>query len=299
MLYSISRDYGIPSLVRIVTDDAIEAIIATGWLGLQTSDIDRVNNGPFEWSLEDSVLLTIINPVTASVNPGAAKYVNLFSVFPDLQSLNPITTIIPNLQNVVAHAGGGQALAYPLNLGINVVTVVATAGDSVLLPANVVGQTVIVTNTGANSLNIFPFLGDNINNLGINVPYPLAPQATAEFLGVDNSDWRTTASGGYASTQGLTAHSGGGQASATQLNIGVNVVTVVVTTNDSVVLPTTVLGKTVIVQNAGGAALNVFPAVGNSINQLGANVAIQMIINSRAIFIGTQPTAWVSIIQSG
>jgi len=192
MLYSIYRDYGIPSLVRITTDDAIETIIAGGWLAAQEADIEIANNGPFEWSPGDSVLLTIILPPTNVANPGLAVYVNLFSVFGDRRSLNPIIPILPNLQNITAHAGGGQANAWPLNLGINVVAVVATAGDSVKLPDDVVGQTVIVTNTGANSLNIFPFLGDNINNLGTNVAYPLAPQATVQFVGVDNFDWRST-----------------------------------------------------------------------------------------------------------
>jgi len=294
-VYSIQRDWGPPpsgSLVRIVTDDAIEDIIATGWLALQQADIERVNNGPFEWYPRDSVLLTIIDA------NGNASYVNIFSVFPDRNSLNPIVQIYPNLQNIVAHAGGGQTLATQLNLGINVVTTVASPGDSVKLPDDVVGQTVIVTNTGANSLNIFPFPGDNINNLGINVPISLSPQATAVFIGVDNNDWRTVDANIYQTTSSIIAHAGGGQANATQTNLGINVVTTVATQQDSVKLPTTVQGQTVIIANKGLNGLALYPASGNSINGLAADTSLTIFPNESYAFYGVSASNWVAINTS-
>jgi hypothetical protein len=49
---------------------------------------------------------------------------------------------------------------------------------------------------------------------------------------------------------GVTAGAGGGQAKATQLNNAVNIVTSVVTANDSVKLPNGIIGLEVWIQNA-------------------------------------------------
>lgn len=84
---------------------------------------------------------------------------------------------------------------------------------------------------------------------------------------------------------GLTAFAGGGQASATQLAKDINRVTTVATINDSVKLPAAVAGSEIIVINKGVAALNVYPATGESINALAANAAysISSLSNSRFI----------------
>lgn len=58
---------------------------------------------------------------------------------------------------ITAFAGGGIANAYQLKAAANVVAVVATAGDSVKLPKGVVGRQVSVRNSGANSMNVFPY----------------------------------------------------------------------------------------------------------------------------------------------
>lgn len=66
---------------------------------------------------------------------------------------------------VTAFAGGGQTSATLLKPGINVVTVVATAADSVKLPlASQVGQAVVVINAdSADSMQVFGSGTDTIN----------------------------------------------------------------------------------------------------------------------------------------
>jgi hypothetical protein len=66
---------------------------------------------------------------------------------------------------VTAFAGGGQAGATQLVAGINVVTVVATAADSVKLPLAVLGQSVVVINTSANAVQVFGAGTDTINGI--------------------------------------------------------------------------------------------------------------------------------------
>lgn len=291
MLYSITRDFGIPSLVRIVTDDSIESILATGWLGLQEADIESVNNGPFDWSAEDSVLITIINPLTATVNPGAAIYVNIFSVFPDHQSVNPITSLLPNLQNIVAHAGGGQSLATPLNLGINVVAITATGGDSVLLPDDVVGQTVIISNRGVAEVAVYPFVGDSINQQATNTPIFVFPDETYILYGDAATNWASVnISPVLISNSGIVAHAGGGQTNATLVTTGLTVVNTVASANDSIRLPGNNVGQIFVVVNLGVSTLAVFPPVGSNFQGAATNVANPQATNTTEIYIGVTPT---------
>jgi len=66
---------------------------------------------------------------------------------------------------VTALAGGANSASTPvMSSGVNVVSVCATAGDSVRLPANIPqGGTVMVVNTSAATLDIFPNSGATIN----------------------------------------------------------------------------------------------------------------------------------------
>lgn len=86
---------------------------------------------------------------------------------------------------------------------------------------------------------------------------------------------------------GLTAYAGGGQANATALGLGANVVTTVGTAADSVKLPSgAVIGGAVIhVKNLGANSLNVFPPVGGAINALADNTAIAIAAGSALFFV--------------
>lgn len=67
---------------------------------------------------------------------------------------------------ITAFAGGGQTSATQLNYGLNQVTVVATAADSVQLPACTVGAIVYVTNDDStDAMTVYGKLGrtDTIN----------------------------------------------------------------------------------------------------------------------------------------
>lgn len=98
----------------------------------------------------------------------------------------------------------------------------------------------------------------------------------------------------------LTAFAGGGQASATTLGFGANVVTVCATNGDSVKLTSAALigGNLVFVKNLGAASCNVFPPVGGEINALGDNTAFAVAAGASATFIsrnnGSGGLDWVT-----
>lgn len=90
---------------------------------------------------------------------------------------------------IVAFAGGGQANATLLNGDINVVNTVATAADSTVLPNAVAGREITVTNASANSMAVFPAVGDNINALGANTSLAVAAGKTSTLLCALKGQW--------------------------------------------------------------------------------------------------------------
>jgi hypothetical protein len=93
---------------------------------------------------------------------------------------------------ITAAAGGGQANGVLMTATYNRVTTVATAADSVKLPAALAGSRVVVFNKAAvNSLNVFPNTGDIINALAANAAYAVAVTKGVEFVCMVNGTWDT------------------------------------------------------------------------------------------------------------
>lgn len=92
---------------------------------------------------------------------------------------------------ITALAGGTQA-GTPLQNAFNRVTTVATAGDSVLLPPAAPGMQCIVVNAAAaNSMNVFPSVGDAINAIAANGAFAMAANKTALFTCITAGVWNS------------------------------------------------------------------------------------------------------------
>jgi hypothetical protein len=67
---------------------------------------------------------------------------------------------------ITAHAGGTQAAATPVRSACTLISVCATAADSVVLPPAMGGQVLWITNAGAASAQVFAAPGsDTINGV--------------------------------------------------------------------------------------------------------------------------------------
>lgn len=94
--------------------------------------------------------------------------------------------------NITARAGGGQGSATALPAMLNRIVTVASAADSVILPASAPGQNITVTNAHAtNAVAVFPLGADQINALGASASFSLAATKTAEFLCHTAGQWHT------------------------------------------------------------------------------------------------------------
>jgi len=134
--------------------------------------------------------------------------------------LNAIVNVLNNQAlsqtGLVAHAGDGQALGTPLQQGFNAFSVVATTGDSATLPSLVALcactpcgpiAPVVVVNSGANAMNVYPFPGESINALSVNTPISIAAGESLSFKNVSCNNWDTYGASGTAAPVGVCTDS--------------------------------------------------------------------------------------------
>lgn len=101
----------------------------------------------------------------------------------------PVYTAVEG-NGVTAHSGGGQANATLLDYGVNEITTVAVANDSVKLPPAVGGAVVFVRNSTANSAQVFgdATASDTINGVATGTGVALAAGKNAIFAVMQTSN---------------------------------------------------------------------------------------------------------------
>lgn len=96
------------------------------------------------------------------------------------------------VDNLTAFAGGGQSSATALTATMNRVTTVATGADSVKLPVSKAGMELTVVNAAAaNSMNVFPATGEQVDALGANTARAVAANKTCNFYCVTAGQWHS------------------------------------------------------------------------------------------------------------
>lgn len=235
-------------------------------------------------------------------------------VYDDLTVNGTFTAAALNVDSVApaitAKAGGGQDATLALSKNLNIVTTVATARDSVTLPAAVVGLRITIVNLGANTLDVFPYTSDSIDDVAVDSSVTIQPESTVTFNCYTAVKWQSNTESltvfdkAYITgllyeslTTGITAFATGGQASATALTKNINNVTTCATAGDSVALPSAETGLRITVKNSGAAACDIFPASGDSIDALAVNLAVRIQPGSQATFFAISATVWESNVD--
>lgn len=90
---------------------------------------------------------------------------------------------------ITAHAGGGQGSAVAITKDIVEISVCATGGDSVKLPAAVAGLQILIMNHGAAAADVFPDTDDDINETGVNTAKSLGIDGTMLCSAYDATNW--------------------------------------------------------------------------------------------------------------
>jgi hypothetical protein len=90
--------------------------------------------------------------------------------------------ILSAQDGLTALAGGANPGTDLGQFALNRFSTVGTAGDSASLPPATQGRIVGVKNGGANSMNVFPASGQQINALGADTAFALAAGKSALFI---------------------------------------------------------------------------------------------------------------------
>jgi hypothetical protein len=104
---------------------------------------------------------------------------------------NAALQVYSSQSGITAHAGGGQGAATPIVASQAQVSVCANAGDSVLMPPSQAGAELTIVNNGAQSCNVFPFTGEQINTAGANTAFALTANTLIIFFCFVTGNWVT------------------------------------------------------------------------------------------------------------
>lgn len=98
---------------------------------------------------------------------------------------------IRSVNSAVTATGTTQADAAQLTKEINVVSTVAV-GTGVILPVSVPGMVIIINNTSANTLNVYPAVDAIINSGAANAAYTHAAGSSLQYYSTSATQWYTT-----------------------------------------------------------------------------------------------------------
>ena len=91
---------------------------------------------------------------------------------------------------ITANTGSTQGTGEPLYDGMNIVDVCANGGDAVTMPAALMGRKVRIINNGAQAMDVFPAVGDDLGG-GANAAVSLAAGANIGYFAYDATTWAT------------------------------------------------------------------------------------------------------------
>jgi len=178
------------------TINAIRAKSNIGWLspaGTSAITSKMLDAGTLSFEGTVGQLFSITNSMT-----GTIFSVNDISGIPSIEVLDTGVVKIAQYAGFVAYgvsaaltaAGSTQGTALALTRPINDVTTVA-ASTGVVLPSATAGMRIVIRNGGANSMNVYPASGAQINALGTNVAFAHSVSTVLEFVAFSTTQWYT------------------------------------------------------------------------------------------------------------
>lgn len=168
---------GVAASIRMESGDSADARI-----------MNKLNNGSARWQVFDASInqeLWGIDGTTGALKGGAGGGGNLIFQRAHRSTVDHVTTGI-------SAAGATQGTATLLADTVNVVTVVAAAADGVILPVTVAGTGYYVYNDdSADTLNVYPPSGGEINRAGTDTAVTLASGVGALFKAFSTTEFFT------------------------------------------------------------------------------------------------------------
>lgn len=175
--------------------------------GIVTSTrfVSNVTTGTAPFTVTSTTQVANLNSATAgtagTVTTNAQPNITSVGTLTSLTSSGNVTgaNIIANTYHIrsigtsISAAGSTQGTATVISKEINVVSTVVSGANGVVLPA-VAGTVITITNTSANSLNVYPASGGIINTLAANAAFTHPAGATLQFVSPTTTQWYSVGS---------------------------------------------------------------------------------------------------------
>ena len=192
-VYANSGTIGASLLTGTLTTAAQPNITSVGTLtslavtGNGTFGNVYANTGTIGASLLTGTLTTAAQPNITSVGT-----LTSLAVTGNITGANVTTSsyVIRSVGTAISAAGTIQGDATALTKDINVVSTVS-AGQGVRLPTAVAGMVIIVNNTSATNMNVYPATSAAINSLSTNAAYTHVAGASLQYYAVSSTQWYT------------------------------------------------------------------------------------------------------------
>ncbi len=138
-------------------------------------------------------VLTLGDPIESTIdrNYAAGDYAEIRVNASAITDLNAaVTSITPTIVTGIVATGTTQGTAEPLvgNSSIQRVTTV-TSGTGVRLPEPTLPASVVVVNSGASTLSVYPASGHSIDGGSANAPISLGTDSAVRLIAASTSEW--------------------------------------------------------------------------------------------------------------
>lgn len=121
-----------------------------------------------------------------------SNYPGIYGDDPQFRNITMTNHIIESVvDNLTALAGGGQSASNTFQPQNARFSTVATTGDSATLRKSLPGLVMTISNAGANSMNVFPYVGDAINALSVNAAFAIPAGKTCQFICYSPGIWHS------------------------------------------------------------------------------------------------------------
>jgi len=200
-----------------------------------------------------------------------------------------------------AHAGGTQAAGLALTSQVNRISVVASVGDSVVLPPSVPGLMIIVINSAAKAVGVFGTGADTVNGVAAATGVLQMGASVGLYFCSAIGAWYANLGVGYSGSfstvwqnAGISA-AGTTQPGATALTAEYNQVTTVAA-GAGVALPPALVGMQVTVSNQGANQLQVYGnnTAADTINSIATGTGLSQGVGTIVVYTCAVAGNWES-----
>jgi hypothetical protein len=159
-----------------------------------TINNQMLNGGTLAWSGNAGQLFSITDSMTGNIfTVNDVSGIPMISVDAggNIQFAASGGFVEYGVTTAITAAGSTQGTATALTRPINVISTVSSGANGIILPTVPAGARILIVNTSANSLNVYPPSGAVVNSAATNAAYSQPAGARLEYISTSTTQWYT------------------------------------------------------------------------------------------------------------